>query len=103
MSWGIGCFTKIPGVYADVGKATCFIDWAARCVDGTDIDNFGTSNGCAQDWAQTTYCDYKARIKYLESEVSQNRFIPCFLLGLYFNSHDISKYNSEPLQFFVLA
>ena len=70
MSWGIGCFTKIPGVYADVGKATCFIDWAARCVDGTDIDNFGTSNGCARDWAKTTYCDYKARIDYLESEVS---------------------------------
>ena len=83
MSWGIGCFTKIPGVYADVGKAACFIDWAARCVDGTDVDNFGTSNGCAKDWAQTTYCDYKARINYLESEVSLIRFIPCILLGLY--------------------
>ena len=71
-------------MYADVGKATCFIDWAARCVDGTAIDNFGTSNGCAQDWAKTTYCDYKARINYLESEVFLILFTSYFILPLYY-------------------
>ena len=69
VSWGIGCYTTIPGVYADVAKATCFIDWASRCVDGTEVDNFGTSSSCTEDWAKLTYCDHKARIEFLLDEV----------------------------------
>ena len=70
VSWGIGCFTTIPGVYADVSGASCFIDWASRCVDGTNVDNFGLRSGCNEDWAKLTYCDHKSKIDDLEDEVS---------------------------------
>ena len=69
VSWGIGCFTELPGVYADVAKAACFIDWASRCVDGSDLDPLGLSSSCTGDWAKLTYCDYKAKIQYLENQV----------------------------------
>ena len=62
----------MPGVYADVAKATCFIDWASKCVDGSNVDHFGFSSSCTEDWAKLTYCDYRARIQDLENEV-----IPC--------------------------
>ena len=69
VSWGIGCYTTIPGVYADVSKASCFIDWASRCVDGTDADHFGMQSGCTDDWGKSSYCDQKTRIDELEAKV----------------------------------
>jgi kallikrein len=30
VAWGIGCGEQIPGVYANVSQALCFIDWATR-------------------------------------------------------------------------
>jgi len=69
VSWGIGCYTTIPGVYADVSKANCFIDWASRCVDGTDADHFGMQSGCTDDWGKASYCDQKNRIDELEAKL----------------------------------
>ena len=35
ISWGIKCGQKgVPGVYASVKEALCFIDFATRCVHG---------------------------------------------------------------------
>lgn len=46
VAWGIGCGSEgIPGVYADVSKALCFIDAATRCYKGNGTNNFGIS-GC---------------------------------------------------------
>ncbi len=51
VSWGIGCGEAgVPGVYASVSKALCFIDWATRCVEGGITDRYGVS-GCTK-WAQ---------------------------------------------------
>jgi len=30
VAWGVGCGDEIPGVYANVSQALCFIDWATR-------------------------------------------------------------------------
>merc|ERR1712241_1141372 len=34
IAWGIGCGNGIPGVYASVKDALCFIDWDTRCKHG---------------------------------------------------------------------
>ena len=68
-SWGIGCYDDIPGVYADVTKATCFIDWASKCVEGPDVNHFNFSNTCSDDWAKSTYCDIKTTIADLQNKV----------------------------------
>ena len=31
VSWGIGCGDEIPGVYADVAMASCWVDKAVSC------------------------------------------------------------------------
>ena len=34
-AWGIGCGeANVPGVYASMAEATCFIDWATKCRHG---------------------------------------------------------------------
>ena len=30
VAWGIGCGESVPGVYANVSEALCFIDWSTR-------------------------------------------------------------------------
>ena len=34
IAWGIGCGNGIPGVYASVKDALCFIDWDTQCKHG---------------------------------------------------------------------
>ena len=41
ISWGIGCGTAgVPGVYASVQKALCFIDYATKCKHGDKYTKF---------------------------------------------------------------
>jgi len=54
VAWGLGCGSDIPGVYANVSDALCYIDWATKCVHGQDADFYGY-NGC-RDWAKRQYC-----------------------------------------------
>lgn len=38
ISWGIGCGKKgVPGVYASVRDALCFIDWDTKCKHGLEF------------------------------------------------------------------
>merc|ERR1739842_274345 len=46
IAWGVECgMADIPGVYANVSKALCFIDYATKCVLGPDADYYGLT-GC---------------------------------------------------------
>jgi len=54
VAWGIGCGSEVPGVYADVSEAMCFIDWSTKCVHGQDKD-FYEMKGC-RNWAKDQYC-----------------------------------------------
>ena len=59
-SWGIECGKKdVPGVYADVQKGLCFIDYATRCGLGFEAEDYKSQYGlsnCA-NWAADRYCD----------------------------------------------
>ena len=48
ISWGIGCGKKdVPGVYASVRKALCFIDWDTKCKHGLKyINHYDYRNDC---------------------------------------------------------
>ena len=60
VAWGLGCGSETPGVYADVTKALRFIDWATKCVEGSDVDYYGF--GYDGRWAKHEYCGYKDKI-----------------------------------------
>ena len=62
VAWGIGCGDDIPGVYADVTEAMCFIDWSTKCVHGQDKDYY-EMRGCA-NWAKSQYCAAKQAKEY---------------------------------------
>lgn len=64
VAWGIGCGTEVPGVYAKVTEALCFVDWATKCEHGQDADYYGY-NGCHR-WAKKQYCDYQTELAYIE-------------------------------------
>merc|ERR1712110_585497 len=51
VSWGEKCGAEVPAVYADVGKAMCFIDWATRCEAGPDADYYEKGDSC-KDWGR---------------------------------------------------
>merc|ERR1711971_249510 len=56
IAWGVECgINGVPGVYANVSDALCFIDYATKCVMGQDADYYGLQ-GC-QRWAKRTYCE----------------------------------------------
>ena len=48
IAWGIGCGKDdVPGVYASVRNALCFIDWDTKCKHGSDfIGHYDYSNDC---------------------------------------------------------
>ena len=69
VAWGIGCGSDVPGVYAKVSAATCFIDWATKCVEGQDA-NYYNIYGCRR-WAKRQYCQFESRdIPELERKVT---------------------------------
>ena len=49
ISWGIGCGREgVPGVYASVRDALCFIDWDTKCKHGVDfIGHYDYNNDCS--------------------------------------------------------
>merc|ERR1712038_560078 len=71
VAWGLGCGEETPGVYADVSKALRFIDWATKCIDGTDRDYYGF--GFGDRWAKHEYCEYKEKIDDYENDVAEEK------------------------------
>jgi len=56
IAWGVECgINGVPGVYANVSEALCFIDYATKCAMGQDADFYGFQ-GCGR-WAKRTYCE----------------------------------------------
>jgi len=66
VAFGVGCGNNVPGVYANVSQALCFIDWATKCADGFDVDYFGYT-GC-QDWGKRQYCQYKDELAIVSAK-----------------------------------
>jgi secreted trypsin-like serine protease len=74
VAWGLGCGSETPGVYADVTLALRFIDWATKCVDGSEVDYYGF--GFDDRWAKKTYCGYNETIEeYKQNIVDEKRKI----------------------------
>ena len=62
IAWGVECgINGVPGVYANVSEALCFIDYATKCVMGQDADYYGLQ-GC-QRWAKRTYCELQNSVQ----------------------------------------
>ena len=58
ISWGIGCGTAgVPGVYASVQKALCFIDYATKCKHGEKYTNFYDYKEDCSNWIDETIDD----------------------------------------------
>jgi len=56
VAWGIGCGeTGTPGVYADVSKATCWIDQQMTCHYGAITGDFNSYNGYTSNVCGTWY------------------------------------------------
>jgi len=56
VAWGIGCGESgTPGVYADVSKATCWIDQAITCHYGASTGNYNSFMGYTSNVCQTWY------------------------------------------------
>jgi len=79
VAWGIGCGSEVPGVYADVSQAMCFIDWSTKCVHGQERDYYEMS-GC-ENWAKDQYCNAKADLDYAQTPVEKKKLEN--LLSLY--------------------
>jgi hypothetical protein len=41
--------SNIPGVYASTASGLCFIDWATKCISGTDFYNLDQCSNWAED------------------------------------------------------
>merc|ERR1712066_678717 len=60
IAWGVECGLPVPGVYANVSKALCFIDYATKCVMGPDADYYGLTGCDATETAlkhKQQYCE----------------------------------------------
>jgi len=71
VAWGLGCGEETPGVYADVTKALRFIDWATKCIDGTDKDYYGFGYGGR--WAKHEYCEYTEKLNDYKKDVEEEK------------------------------
>ena len=58
ISWGIDCGKAgVPGVYASVQKALCFIDYATKCKHGEKYTNFYDYKEDCSNWIDETIDD----------------------------------------------
>ena len=71
IAWGIDCGKKgVPGVYASVQKALCFIDFATKCKHGNKYIDFYNYEEHCNSWVEETKEDLKNKgdqDKYIEN------------------------------------
>merc|ERR1712126_678898 len=68
VAWGIGCGESgTPGVYADVSKATCWIDQAITCHYGASTENYNSFMGYTSNVCQTWY---QSKIESLQQKAN---------------------------------
>merc|ERR1712152_45906 len=68
VAWGIGCGESgTPGVYADVSKATCWIDQAITCHYGASTGNYNSFMGYTSNVCQTWY---QSKIESLQQKAN---------------------------------
>ena len=62
ISWGINCGKKdVPGVYASVQKALCFIDFATKCKHGKKYTDFYDYEEHCNSWVEDTIDDLRRK------------------------------------------
>jgi len=77
VAWGIGCGEDgVPGVYADVSKAVCWIDQATTCYNGAvtgDYNNFfGYQYNQCGTWLQERLASFDDKISKTRSQSVKN-------------------------------
>ena len=71
ISWGIGCGDGIPGVYASVRDALCFIDWDTKCKHGLSmIGHYDYRQQCT-DWMNSVTSFYEDNSELFERELKK--------------------------------
>lgn len=63
VAWGIGCGDAIPGVYADVSDAVCWIDYAMTCYYGQSNSYWSYDEAQCGTWLNNKLSTFDERIK----------------------------------------
>lgn len=59
----------VPGVYANVSKALCFIDYATKCTLGQDANLYNIK--ACPDWPVGRYCELKKELTNMNIELNK--------------------------------
>ena len=57
----------VPGVYANVSEALCFIDYATKCTLGQDANLFNIK--ACPNWPNGRYCELKKALTKMNIQV----------------------------------
>jgi len=63
VAWGIGCGDTLPGVYADVSDAVCWIDYAMTCYYGQSNSYLSYDEAQCGTWLNNKLSTFDERIK----------------------------------------
>ena len=69
VSWGIGCGDAVPGVYASVRNALCFIDWDTKCKHGLDMAGHYDYRQQCTNWMEDVTASVEANQPFLKKEL----------------------------------
>merc|ERR1711962_1522492 len=73
VAWGIGCGEdNVPGVYASVSQAVCWIDLAMSCKAGSSSSYWGYGGEC-QDWWDTLHTTLNTQVQAMQDQTLTGR------------------------------
>jgi len=73
VAWGIGCGEdNVPGVYASVSQAVCWIDLAMSCKAGSSSSYWGYGREC-QDWWDTLHTTLNTQVQAMQDQTLTGR------------------------------
>ena len=65
IAWGIDCGKAgVPGVYASVQHALCFIDYATKCKHGNDYTSFYDYRDHCSNWIEEEIEEFKTKKRF---------------------------------------